>query len=86
MDRRTFVAISGGALLPLSPGLRAQGQVTTRRIGSLSAFPRATVEASLSQLRPELEKLGWTDGRNIVLLEPRTADGRNELLPSLCLA
>ena len=75
MDRRTFVAITGGALLGLSPNLRAQGQATTRRIGFLSAFPRADIEVFLSLLRPELEKLGWTDGRNIVLLEPRTTDG-----------
>ena len=72
MDRRTFVALTGGALLGLSPKLRAQGQVTTRRIGVLSGFARPDVDAFLSLLRPELEKLGWTDGRNIVLLEPRT--------------
>ena len=83
MDRRTFVAIAGGALLALSANLRAQGQVTTRRIAFLSAFPRADIEVFLGLIRPELEKLGWTDGRNIVLLEPRTAEGRNELLPSM---
>ena len=83
IDRRTFVAIAGGALFGLSPNLRAQGQATTRRIGFLSAFSRADIEAFLSQLRPELEKLGWTDGRNIVLLEPRTTEGRNERLPSV---
>ena len=74
-DRRTFVAITGGAMLGLSLTLRAQGQVTTRRIGFLSAFARADVEGFLSLLRPELEKLGWIDGRNIVLLEPRTTGG-----------
>ena len=83
MDRRTFVAIIGGALLGLSSNLRAQGQGTPRRIGFLSAFARAEIEALLGELRPELEKLGWTDGRNIVLLEPRTTEGRNELLPSV---
>jgi putative ABC transport system substrate-binding protein len=84
MDRRTFfVVTTGGALLGLSPNLRAQGQVTTRRIGYLSAFARADIEVFLGLLRPELEKLGWTDGRNIVLLEPRTTEGRNERLPSV---
>jgi putative ABC transport system substrate-binding protein len=83
MDRRTFVAITGGALLGLVRNLRAQGQVAARRIGYLSAFPRADMEAFLSQLRPELEKLGWTDGRNIVFLELRTAGGDNARLPSL---
>lgn len=81
MDRRTFVAITGGALLGLSPNLQAQGQVKTRRIGFLSVFPRADVESFLGLLRPELEKLGWSDGRNIVLLEPRTTEGENDRLP-----
>ena len=81
MNRRTFVALAGGALLGLFPGLRAQGQAP-RRIGFLSAFPRADIEAFLSLLRPELEKLGWTYGRNIVFMEPRTTEGRNERLPS----
>jgi len=83
MDRRTFVAITGGALLGLSPNLRAQGQAPTRRVGFLSAFSRTDIEVFLGLLRPELEKLGWTDGRNIVLLEPRTTEGRNERLPSV---
>ena len=83
VNRRTFVALAGGALLGLFPGLRAQGQAAPRRIGFLSAFPRADIEAFLSLLRPELDKLGWTDGRNIVFLEPRTTEGRNERLPSV---
>ncbi|MET1082407.1 MAG: ABC transporter substrate-binding protein, partial [Burkholderiales bacterium] len=83
MDRRRFVAITGGALIGLSPSLRAQGQATTRRIGLLSAFSRAYIETFLSQLRPELEKLGWTDGRNIMLLEPRTTSGDYARLPSV---
>jgi putative ABC transport system substrate-binding protein len=63
--------------------MRAHGQVTPRRIGTLSAFPLAAVEAFVSQLRPELEKLGWTDGRNIVLLAPRTTGGDNAALPAV---
>ena len=83
MDRRTFMVIGGGALLGLSLSLRGQAQITTRRVGFLSAFPRTEIEFFLSQLRPELEKLGWTDGRNIVLLEPRTTLGDNTRLPSV---
>ena len=82
MDRRDFMAIGGGALLALYLNQHAQGQVTMRRIGLLSGFPRADIEFFLSQLRPELEKLGWTEGRNIVLLEPRTSGGDNARLPS----
>ena len=83
MDRRTFVAIAGAAPFWLSANLRAQGPVATRRIGFLSPFAGADIEAFLLLLRPELESLGWIDGRNIVLLEPRTTDGKNELLPSV---
>jgi len=81
MDRRTFIATVGGAMFAAPAGLRAQA--TARRIAFLSAFPRADIEVALGLIRVELEKLGWADGRNIVLLEPRTAEGRNELLPSM---
>ena len=81
IGRRTFVAIVAGALVGLSSNLQAQ--VTARRIGFFSAFSRADIEAFLGLLRPELEKLGWTDGRNIVLLEPRTTEGANDRLPSV---
>jgi putative ABC transport system substrate-binding protein len=83
MDRRAFVARTGAVLLGLSFNLRAQGTPTTRRIGLLSAYPHAAVASFLSELRPELDKLGWADGRNIALLV-RTTDGEgNERLPSL---
>ena len=82
-DRRTFVIVAGAALLGLSASLRAQGPAAPRRIGFLSAFPREGIEVFLGHLRSELEKLGWTDGRNIVLLEPQTTDGANERLPAV---
>ena len=75
MDRRTFVAITGGALLGLSPNLRAEGQATPRHIGFLAASSRVGAEDFLGLLRPELQKLGWTDGQNIKLLEPRAVAG-----------
>ena len=51
--------------------------------GGRTMVAHADIEGFLSQLRPELEKLGWIDGRNIVLLEPRTAAGAYDRLPSL---
>jgi len=82
-NRRRFLTIAGGALLPLSLTPRAHGQAKTRRIGFLSPFPRADIEGFVNQLRSELEKLGWIDGRNIVWLDPRMAEGRNERLAAL---
>lgn len=81
-SRRTFSTAIGAALLALSTRLPAQSQPTMRRVGYLSPFSRADVEQMLSRLRSELEKLGWVDGLNIVLLDPRTTEGRNERLPS----
>jgi hypothetical protein len=82
MDRRTFVAIAAGALLGLPMDAPAQGPATARRIGFLSAFPRADIDAYLGQLRSELEKFGWTDGRDLIFLEPRTTEaGTNACRP-----
>ena len=83
MARRTFVGVTGVALLPgLCSSVRAQGTGKTRRIGFLSLYPLGVMEAFLGQIRPQLEKLGWVDGRNIEVLEPRTTEGRNEGLPA----
>lgn len=83
MDRRTFVAFAGAALLPLSRDLHAQGQGPVRRIGFLSGFARRDVDSLRALVQAELEKLGWVHGRNLVLLEIRTSEGRNERLPAL---
>ena len=78
-DRRTVVFIVGAALFGLPSICRTEAH--TRRIVFLSPFAPADIAAFLGLLRPELEKLGWTDGRNMVL-EPRTTDGAYDRLPS----
>jgi putative ABC transport system substrate-binding protein len=83
VKRRTFVAVSGSALLVAARLAPAQSQAAPRRIGYLSGFNRVSVDSLLGNLRPELEKLGWTEGRNFVFVEPRMADGANERLPVL---
>ena len=77
IDRRTMLC--GLTLCALTIQC-VQGQVTARRIGFFSPFARADVEDFLSLLRRELEKLGWADGRNIILLEPRTTEGASDRL------
>jgi putative ABC transport system substrate-binding protein len=62
---------------------RAQVPAAPRRIGYLSGFNRVASDFLLRELRPKLEKLGWTEGRNFGFLEPRMADGANERLPIL---
>jgi putative ABC transport system substrate-binding protein len=74
--------LAGVAAWAGAPRGLAQGTAQTRRIGFLSGFARADADAFYSRFRVELDKLGWTDGRNIVLLEPRALEGRNEALPA----
>lgn len=81
-DRRMFAAVTAAALLRWHGNLGAQGTATIRRVGFLSGFARADADAFYSRFRVELDKLGWADGRNIVLLELRASEGRNEALPA----
>lgn len=81
--RRTFIKATGSAALLWFAGRQALAQATMPRIVFLSSFDRGAVDSLYALLRPELEKLGWTDGRNIQLLPPKTSEGRNELLPAL---
>lgn len=83
MNRRTFVVTIGGVLLSLPPKARSQTGATRHRIGILYASARTDAEFFVGLLRPELAKLGWVDGQNIVLLEVRSAEGRNDRLPSV---
>ena len=83
MDRRAFICGVACGVVAVSFAAEAQQAARSPRIGYLSPFPRADAEVFLDQLRPELEKLGWKDGRNIVLMEPRTTEGDNARLSSL---
>jgi putative ABC transport system substrate-binding protein len=83
MNRRRFVVAIGGALLGVSASARPQTVATPHRIGILYASARADAEFFVELLRPELAKLGWVDGQNVVLLEARSAEGRNDRLPSV---
>jgi len=81
--RRGFFAAAAGALLVSLVVPSARGQAKVRRIGVLSGFARADMDTNVKLLRQELEKLGWFEGRNITILEPRAAEGINERLPAL---
>ena len=83
MDRRTFVIMTAGAVLGWTTSLCAQAPTTMRRLGFLAMVPRANMDIFLAQLRPELEKLGWTEGTNVVFMEPQTAGSDNARLPPL---
>jgi len=66
MRRREFITLLGAAAWPLTA--RAQQDHRVRRIGVLMGdFPEDAPEgrAVAAAFREELQKLGWTEGRNI---------------------
>jgi putative ABC transport system substrate-binding protein len=65
MRRRDFITFVGGAVAtPLVA--RAQQNERIRRIGVLQPFPKGTPEAArVAAFVQELQRLGWTDGRNL---------------------
>src|SRR5207253_3738313 len=81
IDRRTFIATSGIAILTAPLAAEAQQPGKVPRIGYLglnrAAYPDL-VEAFLQGLRD----LGYVEGRNVVI-EYRDAEGKSERLPAL---
>src|SRR6516162_4978870 len=66
MRRRDFITLVGGAAAwPLA--LRAQQSGPTRRIGVLMPLARDNPEAQarITAFLQALQKLGWTEGRNL---------------------
>jgi putative ABC transport system substrate-binding protein len=65
MRRRDFITLLGGAALASAHPARAQDRI--RRIGFLSGIPVDDPEsqARLASFRTELQRLGWTEGRNL---------------------
>jgi putative tryptophan/tyrosine transport system substrate-binding protein len=82
-DRRRFLLRAAATAVPAALARPSRAQATPRRVAFLSPFPRTDVDFFLGLLRSELAKLGWVDGRNVVVLEPRTTEGRTERLPTL---
>jgi putative ABC transport system substrate-binding protein len=68
MKRREFIALLGGAAATWPLAARAQQDQRVRRIGVLMGdFPENGPEAQavVAAFREGLQKLGWTEGRNI---------------------
>jgi ABC-type uncharacterized transport system substrate-binding protein len=66
MKRRAFITLLGGAAAVWPLVTRAQ-QTDRRRIGFLTTLPESDPfgQSHLAVFREGLQKLGWTDGRNI---------------------
>jgi putative tryptophan/tyrosine transport system substrate-binding protein len=81
MDRRRFVAMVASGAVAAAGETAAQAADRVARVGFLSS-PRLPTDAELhrSPWRLEMERLGWAEGRNLVV-ERRFADGQFELMP-----
>ncbi len=81
MDRRAFLAGTGGVLLGAPLAAEAQRAGKVYRIGFLWDTPAVWPHA-LEAFRQGLRDLGWVEGQNIVI-EYRWTEGRFDRLPSL---
>jgi putative ABC transport system substrate-binding protein len=67
MHRRSFLTLVGTSAAAWPLAVRAQQDGRVRRIGALVGAPEADPEmkARLAAFRQGLEKLGWSEGRNV---------------------
>jgi putative ABC transport system substrate-binding protein len=67
MRRRDFITLVGGSAVAWPLALRAQQSGQMRRIGVLIPLAKDNSEAQarITAFVQELEKLGWTEGRNL---------------------
>ena len=72
MKRRQFITLLGGAAAAWPLTVHAQQVERVRRIGLLmgTADDREG-QARVTALKQGLQELGWTDGRNIQIRDPR---------------
>ena len=86
MRRREFIALLGGAAAvsafswPIAARAQQSGKVW--RIGVLDTEPAALNAANIAAFRRGLRELGYVEGKNL-LIDYRSADGRNERFPEL---
>jgi putative ABC transport system substrate-binding protein len=78
--RRDFIALLGSALTAWPPTALPQ-QSKTHRIGAL-LLGNADAESFRNELRGELRKSGFVEGKNLIL-DIRSAQGKLDLLPKL---
>ena len=67
MRRRDFITLLGGTAFAWPLAARAQQGERVRRIGVLMAYSESDREgqANVVAFQQGLQKLGWTDGRNL---------------------
>ena len=83
MNRRDAIAAIALGSLAAARVAVAQAVAAPRRLAMLSGFGAMDTKAFLDLMQPELERMGWAAGRDVVLLPLRAAEGRYERLPAL---
>jgi len=80
MKRREFIAIAGGVAITWPLAARAQ-QPAMSRIGVVMPFKESdpVAQSLLAAFRQELQKLGWTQERNIAIDVRYATDDRNQI-------
>ena len=82
MRRREFITLLSGAAVAWPLAARAQPPRKTYRIGFLGATSLAETRRRVDCLRTGLLRLGYEEGKNIVI-HYRWAEDRYERLPEL---
>jgi putative ABC transport system substrate-binding protein len=89
IERRTFISLLGGAAVTWPLAAREQQPDRIRPIGVLMSFAESDAEAQawIAAFREGLQKLGWTEGRNIRIdtrwAAPRDAKSRQRFAKEL---
>jgi putative ABC transport system substrate-binding protein len=80
MRRRDFIAIAGGAAITWPLAARAQ-QPAMSRIGVVMPFKESdpVAQSLVAAFRLELQKLGWTQGRNVAIDVRYATNDRNQI-------
>jgi putative ABC transport system substrate-binding protein len=82
VKRREFITLLGGAATAAWPLAARAQQGGVWRLGALETTSRAMNSANYNVLREALRDLGYVEGQNLVI-EYRSADGRDERFPQL---
>jgi len=69
LKRRSFITLLGGVLAAWPLAARAQQRERMRRLAVLMPYPEgdAEVQVEVAAFREQLQKLGWTQGRNLLI-------------------